>query len=64
MPIGGLKEKLLAAKNAGIKMVLAPKKNKPDAEEISKEITDGLEIVFVEKMEQVLENALVEQEQK
>ena len=64
MPIGGLKEKLLAAKNAGIKMVLAPKKNKPDVEEISKEITDGLEIVFVEKMEQVLENALVEQEQK
>ena len=45
-------------------MVLAPKKNKPDVEEISKEITDGLEIVFVEKMEQVLENALVEQEQK
>ena len=40
------------------------KKNKPDVEEISKEITDGLEIVFVEKMEQVLENALVEQEQK
>ena len=64
MPIGGLKEKLLAAKNAGIKMVLVPKKNKPDVEEISKEITDGLEIVFVEKMEQVLENALVEQEQK
>jgi ATP-dependent Lon protease len=43
---------------------LVPKKNKPDVEEISKEITDGLEIVFVEKMEQVLENALVEQEQK
>lgn len=64
MPIGGLKEKLLAAKNAGIKMVLVPKKNKPDVEEMSKEITDGLEIVFVEKMEQVLENALVEQEQK
>ena len=45
-------------------MVLVPKKNKPDVEEMSKEITDGLEIVFVEKMEQVLENALVEQEQK
>ena len=43
---------------------MVPKKNKPDVEEISKEITDGLEIVFVEKMEQVLENALVEQEQK
>ena len=54
----------MGAKNAGIKMVLVPKKNKPDVEEISKEITDGLEIVFVEKMEQVLENALVEQEQK
>ena len=41
-------------------MVLVPKKNKPDVEEISKEITDGLEIVFVENMEQVLEKCTVE----
>lgn len=63
MTIGGLKEKLLAAKNAGIKTVLVPKKNEPDVEEISKEITEGLQIVFVEKMEQVLKMALVEWEQ-
>ena len=44
----------MAAKNAGIKMVLVPKKNKPDVEEISKEITDGLEIVFVEKWNRCL----------
>ena len=58
MPIGGLKEKLLAAKNAGIRTVLVPEKNKPEVAEISKEITDGIEIVFVEKMCQVLEKAL------
>ncbi len=63
MAIGGLKEKLLAAKNAGINTVLVPKKNEPDVEEISKEITEGLEIAFVEKMEQVLKFALVEWEQ-
>ena len=59
MPIGGLKEKLLAAKNAGIKTVLVPSKNKPDAGEVSREITDGLDIIYVEKMSQVLERALV-----
>lgn len=58
MPIGGLKEKLLAAKNAGIKTVLVPAKNRPEADEISKEITDGIEIVFVEHMTQVLDRAL------
>lgn len=58
MPIGGLKEKLLAAKNAGIKTVLVPKKNEPEVEEISNEIKDGIEIVFVEKMEEVLERAI------
>lgn len=58
MPIGGLKEKLLAAKNAGIKTVLVPEKNKPEVSEISEEITDGIEIIFVEKMSQVLEKAL------
>ena len=64
LPIGGLKEKMLAAKLAGIKTILVPKKNEPDVEEIDDEIKQGMKICFVEKMEQVLENALVEQEQK
>ena len=59
LPIGGLKEKILAAKNAGIKTVLVPKKNEKDIEEISVEIKKGIEIVFVENMEQVIEQALV-----
>lgn len=59
LPIGGLKEKLLAAKNAGIKKVLVPKKNEKDVEEISMEIKKGLEIVPVETMEEVLHHALV-----
>lgn len=59
LPIGGLKEKILAAKNAGIKTVLVPKKNEKDIEEISAEIKRGIEIVFVETMEQVIEQALV-----
>lgn len=59
LPIGGLKEKTLAAKNAGIKTVLVPSKNKKDIEEIDEEILDGLNIVYVEKMETVLANALV-----
>ena len=58
LPVGGLKEKLLAAKNAKIKMVLAPKENRPDIREISEEITDGLDIRYVESMEEVLEQAL------
>lgn len=58
MPIGGLKEKLLAAKNAGIKTVLVPKKNQPMLDEISKEITSGMEIVLVEDMKDVLKKAL------
>ena len=57
LPIGGLKEKILAAKNAGIKTVLVPKKNEKDIEEISAEIKRGIEIVFVENMEQVISKA-------
>ena len=53
LPIGGLKEKLLAAKNAGIKTVLVPKKNLADVEELSQEITKGLEILPVEHMEEI-----------
>ena len=60
LPIGGLKEKILAAKNAGIKTICVPKKNEPDVAEISQEIKKGMEIVFVENMGQVLETALIE----
>ena len=59
LPIGGLKEKILAAKNAGIKTICIPKKNEKDVEEISAEIKKGLELVFVEKMQEVLEVAFV-----
>ena len=59
LPIGGLKEKILAAKNAGIKTICIPKKNEKDVEEISSEIKKGLELVFVEKMQEVLEVAFV-----
>lgn len=63
LPIGGLKEKLLAAKNAGIKTVLVPKKNLADVEELSQEITKGLEILPVEHMEEVLKAAFVSGDQ-
>ena len=58
LPIGGLKEKLLAAKNAGIQTVLIPKENTADVEELSSEITKELEIIPVETMEEVLKKAL------
>ena len=59
LPIGGLKEKILAARMAGIKKVLVPEKNQPDIAELSREITKGLEIVFVKNMEDVLREAFV-----
>ena len=58
LPVGGLKEKLLAAKNAKIKTVLVPKENKPDIREISNEITGDLNILYMESMDEVLEQAL------
>ena len=58
LPIGGLKEKILAAKNAGIQTVLVPKKNEKDIEEVSAEIKRGIRIVFVENMEQVITYAI------
>ena len=64
LPIGGLKEKLLAAKSAGIKIVLIPKENRVDAEELSSEITKGLEIIPVENMEEALSHALVDETEK
>ena len=60
LPIGGLKEKLLAAKKAGITTVLVPAKNRPDVEEMEAEITGGLEICYVKKMSEVLEKAFAE----
>ena len=59
LPIGGLKEKTLAAKNAGIKTICVPKKNEKDIDEISPEIKKGLELVFVEQMKDVLDVAFV-----
>lgn len=60
LPIGGLKEKILAAQTAGIKTVLVPEKNKKDVEEIASEIKAGLDIYFVENMDEVLSHALCE----
>ena len=58
LPVGGLKEKLLAAARAGVKLVLAPEKNRPDVEELDSEITEGLEICYVSRMPEVLKQAL------
>jgi ATP-dependent Lon protease len=58
LPIGGLKEKTLAAHRAGIKRVLVPERNKADLDEVPKEIRDELEFVFVTKLDEVLEAAL------
>ena len=59
LPIGGLKEKLLAASQAGITRVLIPKENIKDLEEIDEEITGGLKITPVSDMKEVLDQALV-----
>ena len=59
LPIGGLKEKTLAARKAHMKKVLVPDKNRPDMAEISKEITKGMEIVFVKTMDDVVREAFV-----
>ncbi len=64
LPIGGLKEKILAAKMAEVKTVLVPKENEKDIEEISEEIKEGLEILFVGTMEEVADLALLKQKQE
>ncbi|WP_394821101.1 endopeptidase La [Pendulispora albinea] len=60
LPIGGLKEKVLAAHRAGIKRVIVPERNKADLDEVPAEVKDSLEFVFVKKMEEVLDAALEE----
>jgi ATP-dependent Lon protease len=58
LPIGGLKEKLLGAYRAGMKMVILPKQNQKDTQDIPSELTKNLKLVFVESIEQVFEIAL------
>lgn len=58
LPIGGLKEKLLAAKNAGMNKVMVPVKNRKNVEELEEEITEGLEILYVSHMNEVLQNGI------
>ena len=59
LPVGGLKEKLLAAKRAGLSTVLVPARNRPDIQELPPAVTEGLEIVEVETLDQALERALM-----
>ena len=59
LPVGGLKEKILAAKQLGIRDILVPKENEKDISEISDEIKDGLTIKYVETMEEVIKEAFV-----
>ncbi len=61
LPIGGLKEKILAAKMAHIKTILVPEKNRRDIAEISSEILKGIQIKYVENMEQVIEQAVLKE---
>ncbi len=60
LPIGGLKEKLLAARLAGVEKVIVPAENEPDVEELEEEITEGMEVVFAKDMKQVLKEALAQ----
>lgn len=62
LPIGGLKEKILAAQRGKVKTVLLPKENEKDAEEVSQEVRKGVEIKFVEDMDEVLEEAIISDE--
>ena len=64
LPIGGLKEKLLAARRLGIRKVLVPKSNRKDIREFHEEITEGLEIIYVKDMNQVITEALITEPEK
>ena len=59
LPIGGLKEKIIAAKAAGIKLVMVPSKNKKDIDELEEEIIDGIEIKFANEAEDVWKEAIL-----
>jgi ATP-dependent Lon protease len=58
MPIGGVKEKVLAAKRAGIKTIILPQQNKNDIEDVPEELRKEMEFIFVDTIDQVIENAL------
>ncbi|MDP3275845.1 MAG: endopeptidase La [Deltaproteobacteria bacterium] len=60
LPVGGIKEKVLAAHRAGIKRIVLPERNRPDLEEVPQEVREGLEFIFVSKMDEVLAAALEE----
>jgi ATP-dependent Lon protease len=60
LPVGGIKEKILAAKAAGIKKVILPLRNQGDVEEIGEELKEGLEFVFVESADEVFKLALAD----
>ena len=62
LPIGGLKEKMLAAKKAGIKTLVIPEENRGDVDEMEDELKEGLDINFAEEMKQVLAIALVREQ--
>ncbi|HHY91147.1 MAG TPA: endopeptidase La, partial [Clostridiales bacterium] len=64
LPVGGIKEKVLAANRAGIKKVLLPKENEKDIEEIPENVRRKMKFVFVENMDQILEHALVREEKQ
>jgi ATP-dependent Lon protease len=58
LPVGGIKEKVLAAKRAGVRRIIMPERNKKDLVEIPKQNLEGMEFVFAHRMDEVLENAL------
>lgn len=64
LPIGGLREKTMAAYKAGIKTVIIPKQNKPDLEEVDEIVKNGLNFIYAETLDEVLDNALVKIEKK
>jgi ATP-dependent Lon protease len=59
LPVGGIKEKVLAAHRAGLKTIILPKRNEPDLDDLPQEVRESLEFVLVDKVQQVLDNALM-----